>query len=430
MKKIIASASLTALGAFSLHAAEPGLLSPQEKSKIWTVGLDVSGFYDSNYNAAPSAQSQGSWGIEIIPSVGINLLLDQTVIGLTGTYDMRWYADRPDNSIDQSVIFDLNVSHSFSESMNLSLVDRFVYADEPDVLDQGGIITTPTLLRSEQSAYHNLASVAFSYDFNPRYGIEVSLSNGWYDYQQSGPGSLSALMNRLDNKAGLNLRWYAAPPTTVLIGYQYEWLDYTSSESLNQFSSPNPLYVNPNVRNYNSSFIYAGVDHNFTSELSTSLRLGAQITDYTKLQDYYPNQDDGQITPYADFSVNWVYNPGSYVKVGVRSTLNSTDVAYVNSAYPVLNQQSTAAYGTWSHRLTPRLTGTLVGLFQASEYNGQGSPVDGETDYLGIVGVNLNYMINTFLSADAGYNYDRLDSDIPGRSYTRNRVYFGLSAKY
>jgi hypothetical protein len=217
----------------------------------------------------------------------------------------------------------------------------------------------------------------------------------------------------------------------VVLGYQYEWLQYSSSDSLTQFAS-GPGYVDPNLRDYNSHFIYAGLDHNFTSQLSTSLRLGAQITDYENLHDYalYANQDDSQITPYADLSLNWVYNPGSFVKVGVRSTLNATDVAYLNSLYPVLNQQSTAAYGTWTHRLTPRLTGSLLGLFQASEYNGEGSPVDGETDYLGMIGVNLTYAINTFLSAIGGYNYDRLDSDIPGRSYTRNRVFFGFSAKY
>lgn len=428
MKKIIASASLTALGAASVHAAyDPGILSPQEQSKFWTVGLAVNGFYDSNPEAQPSGSTTPSWGIEIIPSVGINLLLDQTVIGLTTTYDMRWYDNRPDHNVDQQVMVDLNVTHSFNEALKLSVADRFVYADEPDILDQGGIVTTPTLLRSDQSALHNQGSLAVSYDFSPQYGVEVSYSNGWYDYLQTGPGSLAALMNRLDNSAAANFRWYAQPTTTVLIGYQFEWLDYTSNDSLT--SSPGP-YVNPNVRNYNSNFIYAGVDHNFTAELSVSIRLGAQITEYVNLHDYYPNQDNSNVTPYADASLNWVYNPGSYIKVGVRSTLNATDVAYVNSLYPVLNQQSTAVYTTWNHRITPRLTSTVTGLYQASTYNGGGSNVDGETDHLGLVGVNFNYMINAFLSADAGYNYDRLDSDIPGRSYTRNRGYFGLSAKY
>ena len=431
MKKILASAGLTVLGAASLHAQDSSLSGP-DKSKFWNVGLAVNGFYDDNYNAAPKGQAEGSWGVEVIPSVGANLLLDQTTIGLNVAYGMRWYEDRPENNVDQQVIADLGIDHSFSERLNLSVANRFAYSDEPEVLDTG-IVTTPTLQRSDQSALHNLGSIALAYDFSPKYGIEVSYSNGWYDYDQEGPGSLSALMNRLDNKAAVNFRWFAAPPTTVLIGYQYQWVDYTGDDSL---VSAGP-FIDPNIRNYTSNLIYVGVDHNFTSEISTSVRLGAQMTDYGNLQDAvvgglqpYANIDDNSITPYADASLSWVYNPGSYVKGGVRSTLNSTDVAYVSSIYPIMNQQSVAAYATWNHRLSPRWTTTVTGLYQASEYQGEDSPVDGDVDNLGLVGININYMINTFLSANAGYNWDRLDSDIPNRSYTRNRGYVGLSAKY
>ena len=46
------------------------------------------------------------------------------------------------------------------------------------------------------------------------------------------------------------------------------------------------------------------------------------------------------------------------------------------------------------------------------------------------MGVNVTYEINKFLAAEAGYNYDRLDSDVGFRSFTRNRVYVGLRASY
>jgi hypothetical protein len=46
------------------------------------------------------------------------------------------------------------------------------------------------------------------------------------------------------------------------------------------------------------------------------------------------------------------------------------------------------------------------------------------------VGLNLAYRINQFLSAEAGYNYDKVDSDLVGRSYSRNRVYVGVRATY
>jgi len=45
-------------------------------------------------------------------------------------------------------------------------------------------------------------------------------------------------------------------------------------------------------------------------------------------------------------------------------------------------------------------------------------------------GANLTYLINKYFSADAGYNYDRLRSDIPGAGYERNRFYVGVTATY
>ena len=46
------------------------------------------------------------------------------------------------------------------------------------------------------------------------------------------------------------------------------------------------------------------------------------------------------------------------------------------------------------------------------------------------LGLRLTYQINTHLSVDAGYNFDDVTSEIAGYSYTRNRVYLGLTANY
>jgi hypothetical protein len=44
--------------------------------------------------------------------------------------------------------------------------------------------------------------------------------------------------------------------------------------------------------------------------------------------------------------------------------------------------------------------------------------------------VSLAYRINPFLATEVGYNYDMLESDLPGRSYNRNRCYIGLRGIY
>jgi uncharacterized protein (PEP-CTERM system associated) len=144
------------------------------------------------------------------------------------------------------------------------------------------------------------------------------------------------------------------------------------------------------------------------------VRLGAQFTDYS-------NADEDSVTPYTDARLTWTYNPGSYLQLGIIHTLNQTDVS-------ALDQESTVVFGTINHRITPKLTGSVLGQFQNSEFNK--GVFDRRTDQLFLAGVNFNYQINPYLSFDAGYNYDRLDSEIGGRSYTRNRVFIGIRATY
>ena len=66
------------------------------------------------------------------------------------------------------------------------------------------------------------------------------------------------------------------------------------------------------------------------------------------------------------------------------------------------------------------------------KYEGGGAGIDGANDEYWALGLNVNYTINQFLSAEAGYNFDDYDSGVltAVRSYDRNRVYIGLRSSY
>ena len=91
-------------------------------------------------------------------------------------------------------------------------------------------------------------------------------------------------------------------------------------------------------------------------------------------------------------------------------------------------QESSTVYASINHKLTPKLLGTVIGRWQHSVYNG-GLYNNQANDYYSL-GVNLSYSFNRHFSVDAGYNFDDLVSQIPGNSYTRNRVYLGVTAAY
>jgi hypothetical protein len=420
MKKILASASLVALGAASLQAAPDAGLTPQEKSKPWTVGLTLRGFYDDNYLTAPTdaANDLESFGIDLRPFAGLNLNLDQTYIGLNYTYGMRYYEDRESDTTDQSHDVRLVVKHEFTEKLRLDVSDNFRYSTEPQITD--GSVAYP--LRTDQQYMYNLARIALGIDVTEKLGFDVYFNWTLWDYDDDGfPGSLDALLSRMEYLPGFNARYAVNQQTTLLGGYQYEMVNYTSDDSL---SATGP-YVSPEVRNRNSHFLYGGIKQTFTSKLEGTLKAGAQFSDYP---DAEAGMEDNETTPYFDGVLTYRYNPGSNLDIGVRYQLNATDVAFQNSTTPTRDQESFSLYTAINHRLSPRLSTSLLALYQNSEFIG--GSVDGENDQFYVLGASFNYAINAFLSAELGYNFDRLDSDIPNRSYTRNRCYLGLVAKY
>ena len=133
-------------------------------------------------------------------------------------------------------------------------------------------------------------------------------------------------------------------------------------------------------------------------------------------------------------NVRWTYHPDSYVELGLSHDRNATDV--VGAGTTDLNatrsftasQESTSVYGSINHRFTPKLRGSVIGQFQHSEFNG--GTLNGEADNYYLVGLNFSYQFTPHFSAEFGYNYDNLDSDVPGRTFDRNRVYIGVTGSY
>jgi len=430
MKRIIASAGLVALGAASLQAAYAPGLSPLEQSKPWTIGLALKGFYDDNYTTSPDSRARESFGLSVSPYAALNKVMDQTLISLSYKYELRWYEDRPENEADHIQLAKLRVNHAFSERFVVDFSDKFIYAQEGTV--ETDTVTTPTVLMTDADYVRNVAGLGVTAGLTEKVGLAVSYENQIYDYEQdSGNNNRSAMMDRMEHLAGLEGQIKLRPETMALVGYRYGIVDHTRDSVIYVPQEVLPgLWVNTpfenEVRDVNTHYLFAGLEHAFNPQLQADLRLGAMINDYPNA-DQVAGWDDSSITPWADARLTWTYNPGSYLLFGVVHTLNQTDVA-------AQNQESTAAFVTLNHRITPKLTGSLRGHFQYSSYS-EGI-YDGDADLLYLVDLNLSYAFNPNLSAEVGYSFDKLDSDIDDsiagyeRSYSRNRFYVGLRAAY
>ena len=150
-------------------------------------------------------------------------------------------------------------------------------------------------------------------------------------------------------------------------------------------------------------------------------------TIYTPMPDE-PSQWNG----FGDLSTTFEYLEDCYFRVGAQYGKNRTDaispITPTEYSQVTLDQDTFAAYGVVSHQLTPQLTGRATGQAQWSAFNG--GLYDGENVGVYIAGLSLLYDLNDYLGLEAGYNFDRVDSDLPNQSYSRNRVFLGVRGQF
>jgi len=433
MRKFIVCAGLAVAGTTSLQAAYAPDLNPMETAKLWTVSGTLRGFYDDNYNtASPGPNKRSSFGFEVSPSVGLNVPLQQTELGLRYTYGLYYYQDRDhlgQNAIDQTHQLDLWVDHAFTERWSAKVQDSFAVGQEPQLLNGG------TLLRAQGDNFHNDGTIIVDTQWTRLLGTEISYENNLYDYQNSGGDgsnpligpSLAGLLNRLQHDISLSVNWRLQPTLLAFVGYQFDQVNFTGSEIISGFpATPGPI-TRSNNRDSRSHIGYVGAQYTPLDNVTLSGQAGIQYADYYNPAPGTPSTS--QISPYAKLSGTYTYLPGSYVQLGFTQSRNATDVVAPTASGKVTEDQETSLiYGTLNHQITPRLIGSLTGQIQYSSFNG--GTFDGTTETWYSLGLNLAYTINPHLSTEIGYNFDDLTSKVPGQKYDRNRVYLGVTGTY
>ena len=439
MKKIFVSIGLAAAGTASLQAAYAPGLNSMETTKLWSLSATLRGFYDSNENTSSTAR--GSFGFEVSPDFELNVPLQQTELGLRYTYGLYYYQDREqlhENPIDQTHQLDLWADHAFTERVQGKILDSFIIGQEPDLLTpatQGG---SPVEQRVEGNNIANYATFTLHNDWTRLLSTDLEYNNNFHYYQNHGDGnpideainpSLAGTLNRDENMVSLNLNWEVRPETVALIGAQYGQVNYIGNEVIAQWP-PFPFLpivtYHSNSRDNRSYTGYVGVQHNLLPNLAFAGNVGIQYT-----EDYNdPLFNSSSLSPYAVASLTYTYAPGDYAQIGVNHMRNATDQIDLNASNGsiVLDQESTLVFASINHYLTPKLLATAIGQVQYSTYNGGTVNNESDTDYG--LGLNLTYTFTPHFSANAGYNYDYVQSQIAGLSYNRNRVYLGVTAAF
>jgi hypothetical protein len=431
MKTFFVSVGLIAAGTASLQGAyAPDWNSTS--SSMWSVSGTLRGFYDDNYDTAPSGAKIGSFGFEVSPQISLNVPMQQTELGIRYIYGLYYYQEREsrgENPIDQTHQFDLWVDHAFSECWQARVQDSFVVGQEPELIDPN----TSLPRRVDGNNVRNTGTITLHTDWTQVFSTELGYQNSFYDYENSGwvvngstlDTSLAGLLNRVEQSAWLNLQWQVRPETMVLVGGNFGLVNYTGDEpiAINPSGLGPPVYYS-NDRDSRSYIGYLGFQHAFLPNLSVTAEGGFQYS-----ESYNDPNSSPSLSPYAVLSAVYTYAPGCYAQMGFTQSRNATDVVTPDAQGRITqDQESSTVYASLNHKLTPKLLGTVIGRWQHSIFN-QGVYNNQAQDYYSL-GVNLSYGFTPHFSGEAGYNFDDVNSQIPGEKYTRNRVYLGVTASY
>lgn len=437
MNKIIASVGLVALGAANVQA-QNALSSPA--AKWWNVQATVRGFYDDNINSAHNPGPHDHvWGFEIKPKVGVTWSDDQTAINADYAYSFLHYDKRPignTEKYDQDHTFNVLLTHAFSERYSVQVRDSFVIGQEPDALRHDAAFHTPFRVSGDNKV--NSGGILFNAELTRLLGLEVGYDNGWFDYNDTlsrlDPGknvnggqvvspSVSGVLDRIEQAPHIALTWQALPDTTARAGYRYGQVNYTGNEVIAGDIPRDGTSVLSEDRDVRSHTVYLGLDHKFRPDFYGSVEAGGSYYDYYKVS-------ETSWGPYARLSLTYVYMQDSSLTLGFQEQRSATDVlgSPTTKQDVVRDAETSTLYAHVRHRLMPNLFANLDGSFQNSIF--KGGTFDGKTERFYEFGGNLEYVFNPHISAQAGYDFDRLDSEIPSRSYTRNKFYIGATASY
>ena len=449
MKQLIKIAGVAALGLASSQSARAEMSGSSDGPKAWSISATLRNFYDDNIFTVSdeNAKKLSSLGFEVAPAGQFTLAREQTSLALGYGYAARYYDARANGKFDQSHDANLKLTHDFNSRLKLGINDSFVSAQEPTVTDAGQTFGSP--LRSEGNNLRNIGGINLAAGLTDNLELVGDFGTTLYDYEQEAGdkdlydpiigrvayASRSALLDRNENSFGLNIRYQLTPSTVGVVGYRFTDIGYTSDEALNPLT-PDFAKIYAKDRNSEKHDIFGGVDHTFTSQISTSLRLGAEVVDYSTTG-YSAVSDSNSASPYVDGRISDAYRAKDAIVFGVRHGYSQTDAGIYGewvlgnpkSETLVQNAETTSLYGQMSYHLTPSVTASINGQYQHSEF--QVNNISGLADDFYLLGLAATYEINRFFSLEAGYNYDVLESSFQaGRGYDRNRVFLGVRAQY
>ena len=395
----------------------------------FTITFDSRFGYDSNALAQPddlklavgvnpithkevfqTVDSSGSAFLNFALGVGYTAVNPRLSLTIGADIGVNYYFDRPGRDYDVNGGLSVRVTYKATPRLLLEASSYNAYEAAGDYgataltnfngQFNGG--TTPGTTADRNGDYfYTTDLLSATYQLTPRVSFTASNTIVAFAYEDD---LYSTVQDRIEEYISLEGRYLVTPTLSLALNYRFGYIDY--------FSVDNDSYTN---------FALAGFDYSFSPRLHGQVRAGAEF------RVYFDTLGD-ETSPYAEATISYDLSHTSHLAVSARYGIEEGDLSVSNS------KADTFRLGIqYDQSFTARLSGYLGFNFTHSFYE---TPVSNAVVASGFnedtfdVAVGARYAINRRLSAEVGYTYTTVLSQVDEREYDRHRVFAGIRLAY
>jgi hypothetical protein len=383
----------------------------RDPSRRWSISLRVREGYDDNINTTPTNE-EGSSTTYVEPQLLVNFPQDQTFIGLRYRFGAAYYPDRSADTIDQSHTADVLFSHTFDPRLVFNGQNEFRRGIEPELVElQSGV---PLVTRRRGDFYYNNLNGRLTYNLTPRWA--AAIGGGW-TYWRFDETSTGQINDRDECRAVTALLYDWDARTTIGLNYRYARTEYAQDTFV--LVPPFILIVPAEDRSSDSHAVFGSWERRFNPQFSTRFTAGGELRQFGDGTD--------STAPSASIDVSYNYGPQSSVTGGFTYQISTTELSQFRAT------DSALIFGQVSHRFTAKFRATMYLSYRLTTFRDPSvtlaPPVPEAEDAISSA-LTLQYVITPWCTLDGTYNFDRVDSDFTGRTFTRNRGTMGVRLTY
>ena len=407
--KLKSTISLLSL-ATALSAQAGGLYYvPNESEETTTLpiewGVGMSAIWDDN--TTPSAAGPDDETFSVNPYVEMSFVSGspQTVWDVYAKLGVLYYLDEPvaagSDDVYGQMQLGVNLTHRFDERLRLVSRNYASYELEPDY--SYGFATNR---QSSEYLYLDIDN-SLGYRWTERLATYTGLQLTMLDYANSSDS------NRFTWTLYNQFRYVLSAQTvgTASIRYAETTADGQASNSTD-------------------TYLLLGAEHRFTPNTILIGNVGAQIRQVDDV-----NGDD-TTSPFMELTLRTQVNEQFTVSSFLRYGTEVYDTVVSLPALAEFDSRLTLRVGTQANYQVSQKLALFSGIDLISTSYEEGRTVPGglsvgdreETLFNANIGATLE--ITEYLDGTISYNFTNADSDIPDRSYDRNRISIGLKAEF